>query len=159
MQPVAIFYGLCALASLGLSLASGRVLLIRLAWLLLGAWGTCNVVTMVYGFARAPLLIPIIDAILALCVPLIAARSKTASVVFGLFVAIGIVHVDAFLTHTQGSTPYFVTLNLLYLAQVVTVGGASGLVCLADRPAGSPLFPRLRFGHARVDAQEREGGA
>lgn len=156
---IPVFYGLCSAAALALALASQRELLTRLAWLLLGAWAACNAMTIFIGFHRAPLLIPLIDAMLALCVPLIAAKSKIASVVFGLFVVVAIVHVDAFLTHTEGRPSYYLTLNMLYLAQVVIVGGASGLACLADRPGSSRLVPWLRFGHARVDASERKGGA
>ena len=156
---IPIFYGLCALSALLLARASKRDLLKRLAWLLLWNWALCNSVTVMVGFQRAPLLMPAVDTAMALCVPLVAGRSVAASIVFGLYVTVGIVHVDAFLTHTEGRPQYFLTLNLLYLAQVVTVGAASGLALLATRPRTRGLVPWLHAGHARVDASERKVGA
>lgn len=152
---IALSYGAVTLAALVLSILSKRPLLERLGWLMMAAWVLCNLVTIFVGFTRAPLLIPMIDTMLALCVPMIAGRSSVGAVVFGLFVAVAIVHVDAFLTHTQGTPPYYITLNALFLLQVVAVGGVSGLACLADRRAPIGLGAGLYPGGARMDAEER----
>lgn len=152
-NPVVIFYGACVFGMLALSLLSRREALIKLGLILLAAYVACNLAMAANGKAHAPMLIPTIDAILALLTAGIVAldHSKTAAVVFALFVLVEIVHVAAFQTRTQGSHTYFLYLNLIFLAQVVAVGssGASVLIVrLADPPrmAGRVSRGWLRHG-------------
>ena len=73
------------------------------------------------------MVIPPSDATLALCTAGIAAfhQSRVAAAVFGVFLAVEIVHVAAFQLHMQGTFTYFLALNLLFVVQLVVVGGAS----------------------------------
>jgi hypothetical protein len=157
MQPVAIFYGFCALTALGLAVASGRRGLMQLGAIMMAAWIACNAATLANGFDRATLLIPAIDAILALLTVsmVIFERDRAATVVFGLFILVEIVHVAAFQTHTQGSVSYFITLNLIFLAQAVVVGGWSASVVVA-RLADTPrMAGRVHRGWLQPRARAR----
>lgn len=152
------FYLIWVLLALFLTVKSGRAILIRLAMLCLANWAAHNALLETLGTNPPPLLLPVKDALFALCVPLVAGRSWSASAVFGLFVAIGIVHVDAVLTGTQGTPSYYLTLNALFLLQVVAVGIGGGIAWLAIHRRGS-VVPGLHPFSARMDASERKGGA
>jgi hypothetical protein len=157
---IPLFYGACVIAALVLAVISRRVPLIKLGLILLAAWGACNVVVITHGHASAPLLIPTIDAILALLTAGVAAidHDKTAGAVFAIFVGVQIVHVAAFETHTQGTYSYFLTLNLLFLAQVLVVGGWSAWVVVADYLAEPPrLDSRGSGGWLRHGPRARRG--
>ena len=116
----------------------------------------CNLIVAHNGFGHAPLLIPTLDATLALLTAGMVAidHSKPAGIVFGLFVLVEIVHVAAFQNHTQGTFAYFLTLNLLFLSQVAVVGGWMHMQWyrLADTPRMAArlhrgwLQPRPRAG-------------
>ena len=155
MNYVFLFYGACVAVTLGLALFAQRKALIELGFILLTAWVGCNLAVMARGFTQAPMLIPTIDAILALCVAGITIyhQSKAAAWVFGLFVAVQLVHVVAFQLQTQGSYFYFLALNVLFLCQLAVVGGTSVAILvgrlaptpgMADRFSRGRVFPRRR---------------
>lgn len=154
MDAVPIFYGLCVFTALGLALLARRTELIKLGLILVSAWVSCNLAVAAHGFSRATMLIPTIDAILALLAAWMVAieRSKPAGIVFALFVMVEIVHVAAFQTHTQGGFAYFLTLNVLFFCQVVVVGGWSAWA-LVDRLADPPrMASRVSRGWLRHGA-------
>lgn len=153
------FYLIWVLLALFLAVKSGRAILVRLAMLCLANWAAHNALLETLGTNPPPLLLPVKDALFALCVPLIAGRSWSASAVFGLFVAIGIVHVDAALTDSQGTVSYYLTLNGLFWLQVMAVGIGGGLAWLARVRSGRDLGAGLYAFYARVDDSERQGGA
>lgn len=152
---IPIFYGLCVGSALVLALCSRRHDLIKLALILVAGWALCNVSVEIHGASRAPMLIPTVDAILALLTAGLVAldHSKPAAGVFALFVIIEIVHVSAFGNHVAGTHTYFLWLNLLFLAQVVVVGGWGAWILVADRIAEPPrMASRVSRGWLRHGA-------
>ena len=132
-------YGALTIFALTLAVVSRRADLIETGAVLLLAWLLCNAVVILNGHAKAALLIPTIDAILGLFVAGIAAhnQSRIAAVVFAIFLIVQMVHVAAFRLHTQGTPPYFLTLNLLFLSQLMVVGGA-GVASVVARLTPAP---------------------
>ena len=133
--PIPLFYGTLTLAAIALAWLSGKHVTLKTGMLLLLAWACCNVAVELDGANRAPLLIPSIDAFIAVCVGglALANRNLIAGSVFALYLLVGVIHVYAFSTHAQGTYPYYLALNLAYLGQVVVVGGAGGRAYLANR--------------------------
>lgn len=123
MSP-AIAYGLLVALVALISWASQSVVLQKLGLVMLVVWAASNLIVEFLGFARAPLLLPTTDAILALWVAWIGYfhRSRVALAVFLLFALIAYAHVVAFLTCTEASYSYYLTLNLISLAQLLTIG-------------------------------------
>lgn len=120
---------------------------IRCAHWLLFSCVASNLAVDAMGFVNAPMLIPALDAFVALVGILPIAlgidvasverpKSRTAAAIFALFLVVGFVHVVAFTTHRQGTYLYFLVLNLLFAAQVLVVGGVSGYRYLSHRPRG-----------------------
>lgn len=138
---IPFFYLGWTLIAFGLAWMTHRRDLVQTGGVLCLAWLACNVAVVVVGHAKAPVLIPTIDAILALLCAHIAIfeRGRAAIAVLFLFVMVGLVHVAAFETHTQGTYFYFLVLNLLFFAQVAVVGGASGWALMADRVHRRPV--------------------
>lgn len=132
---VPAFYGAVTIIAIILAWKSEQHVVIKLGLLLFLAWVACNVAVKVQGFSHAPLLIPSIDAVIAVCVAglALANRDLVAAAVFALYLVVGVIHVYAFSTHAQGTYPYYLALNLAYLGQVVVVGGAGGRAYLANR--------------------------
>jgi len=133
--PIPLFYGTLTLLALGLAWLSHKPTLVKTGMLMLLAWVCCNVAVEFRGASHAPLIIPSIDAFIAICIGglALANRDLAAGWVFALFVAIGAIHVLAFSTHTQGTYLYYLALNLVYLAQIAVVGGAGGRAFVASR--------------------------
>lgn len=158
MQPIAIAYGLCALIVFGLAVASRRAPLIELGLILTVAWLGCNAIVLRYGYAGSTLLIPTLDAILALCVAAVAGshQNKVAVLVLALFVVVQLVHVTAFELHAQGGHFHILALNLLFLCQLVAVGGA-GVASLVGRIATTPGMA-ARFSRGGIFARRRTRG-
>lgn len=127
MDLTPIFYGLAVAAILGLSWASKSHVYQKLALQLMAAWALSNVLVGALGFSRAPLVIPTLDAVIAILVATVGYtnRSRVALVVFLLYAVVGIVHVVGFVTHRQATYTYYAVLNVLFLAQLMAVGGAS----------------------------------
>ncbi len=143
---IATSYGAWVLIVLVAALASGRVSLIRTGMVLLLAWAVCNVIVNLNGYPNAPLLIPAADAVFAVLAASVAVleRSKTAAVVFGLYIAAALLHVAAFATNTQGTYFYFSAHNGIFILQTLAVGGTGAWCCVLDWRARSPVQPRNR---------------
>ena len=150
-------YGALTIFALTLAIVSKRPDLIETGAVLLLAWLLCNAVVILNGHTKAPLLIPTIDAILGLFVAGIAAhnQSRIAAVVFAIFLGVQMVHVAAFRLHTQGSYSYFLTLNLLYICQLVVVGGA-GVASVVARLTPAPRMAD-RFSRGGLFSGRRPG--
>ena len=130
---IPLLYGLAVLVALTLTLAERRCPPILTAVALVLSWSASNIIVIGDGFAKAPLLLPMLDAILGVCVGIVALlyMNRVAAVVFGLFVLVGALHVYAYLQVMQGSYIYYTARNLLFLAQVLTVGGSAGYALVA----------------------------
>lgn len=131
---VPLFYGIWTICAVGLAWLSQKHVRIKVSLLLFLAWVTCNVAVKAQGLPNAPLLIPAIDAFIGVCVGALwlANKDQIAAAVFWLFVLDELIHVGGFLTHLQGAPTYYLTLNMVFLAQISVVGGASAWACLAD---------------------------
>lgn len=121
----------------------------KLALLLLAAWATSNVAVNLMGFDQAPMLIPSIDCAVALLVALVGFRNRSviALAVFCLYVAVGLVHVVGFASYNQGTYTYYAILNVLFLLQLIIVGGSSAR--MAVRPRIYRRDKRLRLDPSR----------
>lgn len=136
-------FGLLSTAVLVLALTSDFHVFQKLGLILLLAWATTNIAVEMLGFAQAPVVIPSLDAAFAIIVATIGYinRSRVALVVFLLYALVGSVHVGAFVLHKQATYGYYATLNVLFLAQLLTVGAASGRMAVCRWIA----FGRQRF--------------
>ena len=141
-------YGAAALVAIALAFASDRHVWVKVSLFLLLDWIGCNVIEQLNGYDRAPLLLPMMEAILGTAVGMLALanRSILATLVFGLFVSSCIIWDTAFWAHAQSSFACYLTLNMVYLLGVLVVGCAGGWAVVADRPRRSVL----RLGHHPV---------
>ena len=121
---------------------SGYHVLQKLGLLLLLAWATTNVVVATYGFERAPLYIATIHAGIACGIAWVGATNKsvTALVVFGLYALMAVVDIVALGTHEEATYGYYATLNIIFLAQLLFVGGNGAW--LAARYSVHPRYQR-----------------
>lgn len=119
------FYGLLAVAGVGLALWSNNPVLTKLALLLEACWLVSALTDDAFNLHRAAMIIPAADGVLAILVAMIgrAARSKVALAIFGLFVLQGVVHVIAIMNHLEATREYIETSNAVFAAQVLIVGG------------------------------------
>lgn len=122
----ASIFGVIVAGTLLMSWASRDHVLQKVSLLLMCAWAASNFVVQYFGFQSAPLIVPSIDAVIAV---LIAAtgyrsRSSTALAVFLLYAVVGVVHVGAFILRMQATYTYYTVLGVLFLAQLLTVDGA-----------------------------------
>ena len=134
-MPVSVLFGLTVAGILLLARFSKQHVLQKIGLGLLFAYGASNVAVDFYGFQQAPLMVPTIDAVAAILIAATGYRSHnmTALVVFGIYAIVGLVHVGAFVLKMQATYTYYLTLNLLFLAQLLIVGGVSAGVVLRDR--------------------------
>lgn len=142
-------YGLLTGGVLLLTWASRSVVLQKLGLLMLLSWAACNLAVETLGFGRAAIAIPSLDAAVALLVAWtgFTYRSRAALVVFAVFLLVGAVHVSAFVLRQEATHAYYLTLNLLSLAQLFAIGGPSAW--LAVRRWAVPRGQRLRPDLAR----------
>lgn len=121
----------------------------KLGLLLLAAWAVSNVTVEYSGFEHAALVIPTLDAAIAILVAVLGYthRSRTALIVFLLYVIVGAVHLGAFILRAQVTNLYYTVTGTLFLAQLAAVG-ASG-AWLAVRAWFSAGRERLRLDFAR----------
>ncbi len=121
-------FGLLSLGVVVLALASGWHVYQKLALTLLVAWASTNVAVELMNFDRAPLVIPSMDAVFSIIVAIIgyANKSRIALVVFIAYALVGVVHVGAFILHQQAGFYYYATLDIMFLAQLLNLGAASG---------------------------------
>lgn len=152
MDPVALAYLSLAVASFSVSIIMGRLDLILMAGIMIVSWAASNDAVMRLGFEGAPTRIPVIDAMLAVPVYLVArfGRRRAAYAVFGLFVMEEIVHVTMIYIHAATSLGYIVTLNVIFAMQCLVIGGAGVRTGLVDRDAPRRGRPYLaRYARAR----------
>ena len=136
MENLGLVYGLVVGLVMLLALGSHEHVRQKLAILFLVDWISTNLAVDLMGFSRAPLLIPSLDAVVAILVATIGYknRSTIALVVFLLYVIVGGVHVGAFILHAQETYAYYATLNMVFLAQLLAVGGSSAWLAIRRRP-------------------------
>jgi hypothetical protein len=134
----ASFYGLLTMGVAFLAYASGSRAAQHVSLIFLSVWILTNTAVEVMGYERAPLLIPSVDAVSALLVAMVAfvQASRLAAAVFGLYVLVGAIHVAAFILHRQGTYPYYLALNVVFLIQLAAVGGACAGMVLRARAFG-----------------------
>lgn len=132
MDAYALAFGIGVALVLFLAWTSGSHVHQKLSLLFLFAWSVSNVVVELVGFTDAPLLIPSLDAVMAILVAVLGYRYRnpTSIAIFTLYLLVGAVHVVAFILHLQGTYTYYATLNLLFLVQLLTVGGSSAWLAL-----------------------------
>lgn len=148
-----VFYGVISLAVVGIAWLSDDHAIQKIGMLLLFAWATTNVAVEFLGFQEAPILIPSIDAMVAILTAIIGYRTKSrvALVVFLLYVSVALIHVGAYMLRKEGVYTYYAILNLFFLAQLITVGGAGAWMALSRRSfvrgerarAGAARWPRM----------------
>ena len=99
----------------------------KLALVLMLSWSLSNLFVEAFGFVGAPLLMPGLDAVLCIIsvAILVRTQSPTAAIVVAGFMLAGMVHVWAFATAAQVTRGYYVAMNLLFILQLLSVGGAS----------------------------------
>lgn len=141
------FYGILTLIAVALAGLSGRHVLIKFALILLMDWAVYNVLIEVNGYAHSPMLIPTFDAAIGVWFGSLAwaNRSLIGAAVFALFVAVVGWWWIEIGRHMQGSYECYLGANLIFLSQVLIVGGSGGWAFVADRLAGSQLRPRYRL--------------
>ncbi len=139
---ISTMFGLAVATTLLLAWLLGDHVQQKLAILLLFAWASTNLAVNYLGFGRAPLVVPSLDALVAILVALVGYRNRSivALVVFAGYAIVGVVHVVAFAAHETATYDYYETLNILFALQLMTVGASSAWTSLRTR------FPR---GHQR----------
>lgn len=144
-QYAAAFYGAATLVALGLAGLSGRPTTIKFALILLVDWVLYNLLVEFNGYQRSPLLIPAFNAVFGVWVASMAwaNQSKIGGFVFALYAAVVAWWWFNIAEHTQDSYACYLGANLIFLLQVVAVGGSSAWSYVADR-----VYRRqLRFYH------------
>lgn len=129
-------FGLAVALVITVSFLSPSVVLQKLSLLFLLAWSTTNVAVWGAGFVHAPLVIPSIDAVVAVMVAVVGyhSRSRVARAVFILYGLVVAFHVGSFITHTQGQYVYYAALNLLFLTQLLIVGTTGAWLAVRHWP-------------------------
>lgn len=141
---LAAAYGLTVAAMMLCVWRSRAHVLQKLGFCLLADWALGNAIVQGMGYDHAPLMIPSLHGALAVLVAMVGYkhRSQVALVVFLCYALAGVVHVGAFVTHRQATYAYYATLNLLFLAQLVTVGATGARLAVRHWAAGSRQRPR-----------------
>lgn len=144
MDPIAAIYGVCVSAALVIVLVSGSHVLQKIGLLLMIDWAASNLAVACLGFHRAPLMVPSLDAAICLGVALIGHkhRSNTALAIVCLYAIVGVVHVTALVLRMQETYTYYATLNLLFLAQLLILGGSGAWLAIRNRAPGGHQRPR-----------------
>ena len=122
-----MFYGMLVGVVMALAWIDGHRVGLMLAGALFTAWAASNVAATLLGLDHAPLVIPTIHAVLAICVAIvgIAYRSRAAASVFGLYLLMTLCDVGSFIARVDGSFAYYLTINALFCLQLLVVGGES----------------------------------
>lgn len=120
-------FGLAVCATLLLSWASDNHVSQKLGLLLLFAWAGSNLAVNMMGFNRAPLVIPSLDALVAILVAVVgyAHKSKLALAIFVIYALVGAVHVTALIMRAEMTYNYYAILNGAFALQL-SILGASG---------------------------------
>jgi len=132
---IALLYLVLALAALVLARWAKSWQCAYLAGLMVFSCVGSNIAVYEVGYERAPLLIPEWDAVIAVAVAgvAVAARSRLAVLVLAGFFVEGAAVIGFYLNHQQGSHSYYATMNVIYAAQVLMIGGSGVAFGLASR--------------------------
>ena len=127
-----MFYGGLTVIMLLLAWASGQHVPQKLALLMLASWSTSNLAVSLLGFDGASYVTPAIDAALAVPTAALALNNRSwgafwTLIMFLLQIA---AHGVAFMANGQASYLLYLSLNLLFLAQVVMIGGISATLAV-----------------------------
>ncbi len=143
------FYALLVGTMAFLAWLSRDVVTQKLALIMVGIWAASNVALAAVGYNGEPLLVPTMDAVAAILTAVVGYRSKSrvATVVFGLFIVLGVVHVVAFAAHGTTSWYYYLLKNGVFMAQAVLIGGTGVRGVMVNRL--HRVHPRLRHYRAR----------
>ena len=133
-----MLYGILALITFAIAMASHHAPTIKYGILMLLSWAASNLCVASLGFERAPILIIPIDGVIALWVAQVAFKgaSKVGVAIFLLFAEEMAVHCVAFLTYATGHAGYWMALNVIFATQVLingTAGVSHGLAYWSDR--------------------------
>lgn len=125
---VAHWYGLAVLVMLAITWAAKDHVVQKLGLCLLASWSATQLANAGMGLDGTPLFMPSVQVALAIVVAVLgfANRSWVALMVFVLYGVLIGVHMAAWITQRTGDYFYFATLNVVFLSQVLIVGGASG---------------------------------
>lgn len=129
-----VAYGLILAVISGSAFAVRSPMLDRLTLLMVASWVGSVACTLVFGYARAPILIPTLNAVVAIFIAGVGIRyaSKTCWAVVALFLVEEVINLVAFAYHFNGHRLQFTLLNGAFLARMAIVGGVA-LVRLAHR--------------------------
>lgn len=145
-----LFYGSILGVVVTLCWLSREHVAIKLAWLMALSWIGANLAVAYYGFDRAPLLTPTLNALVAILVGVVAIRHKSrpAYTLVGLFVLEAAIFVVGYLTHAQGSFAVYLALNVVFLLRMGVVGrhGRARLVDRLARERERPGYNMARSG-------------
>ena len=127
MSLLPLIYLVCAVSVVTLAGFSRDSAKFWLSIVLLWAWTAANFCVYRWGWTGAPLYLAWFELGMGILSAGIGymSRSYIALIVTVLFGAQEVVQLGAFMATMQGSTPYYVGLNLVYIAQLLVVGGAS----------------------------------
>jgi len=131
-------YGLIAFSATALAWASGDHVRQKLGLLLQGVWATTAIAVTYMGFERAPALFPYVHTVAFLIVAWLGFRNRSyvALVVFVIYGSLAVTDLVAIILREQGTYTYYATVNVLFVAQLLTVGGSSAWLAIrnwADR--------------------------
>lgn len=130
--------GALAVVVVGVALLSNHAATIKFAALMFAVWLTNSWAVELLNYARAPLVLPEINAALGLVLGLVAlmAKNRVGAVIFGLFLVSAFIWAVAILTHTQDTRLCYALANATFLAREVLIGAVGvkeGLDRWADR--------------------------
>lgn len=131
---ISTLFGIAVAATLLLTWASGFHIFQKVGLLLMLAWAVSNVAVDYMGFPRAPLLIPSLDGLVGILIAMVGfqAKSKTALAIVVLYAIVSVVHVIALVLRMQETYTYYAALNILFLAQLLVLGGSSGRLAVRN---------------------------
>jgi hypothetical protein len=144
-----VIYGLMLAAVMLLSWQSANHIIQKLSLLMLLSWFGSTALVDLLGFARAPMDIPMFNAVVAIMAALLGIKhsSRVCLAVVALFVVEETINLGAFVCHQNGSYDYYAALNGIFVLRMAVVGGAAcvGLVGRLARRDPLGLHGRLSF--------------
>ena len=147
---LATIYGLAALSTFLLAMASHHAPTIKFGMLMLLSWAASNLCVAHLGYERAPILLAPIDGVIALILAGVAYRagSVVGLTILVLFAEEMLVHCVGFITDTTGTWGYWAALNVIFITQIAVNGGAGVSYGLAfwsrrERNLSRPIVSRL----------------
>lgn len=114
---------------------SGDTVIRRVSWLSLLGWALANIAVEWLGFAKAPLLLPTLDAVIAIGVGVLGYRNRSllCFVIVLLYLAQETVAVAGFAMQRQSELWYFATQNGMFILRMLALGGWAVGALVVDR--------------------------